>query len=112
MTHRRRPPPPDPDPTPFDGLVICTDHGRHRPLRIAVFDYDPVPGDGSRVLFSQTSRWDVVADNMRPGAEPTFRFKCRICHRDTRIHEGNATAAVEALRQAGVNDLDISALPC
>lgn len=113
MTHRRKPPPPDPDPIPFDGLVICTDHGRHRPLRIAGFDYDPA-GNGRGASFSQTSRWDVIAD-LRQNAGLTLRFMCKICRRDVRLREENALAAVDALRQASGAahvTLDISLLPC
>jgi hypothetical protein len=114
LTRRRKLPPPDTAAVPAGGLVICTDHDRHRPLRIAVFDYDPEPGEGSKVTFSQTSRWDLIADEMRPGTPFTFRFKCKLCRRDVRLTEANAAAAIDALRQAfgGNEPFDISLLAC
>jgi hypothetical protein len=112
---RRKRPEQDPELPEFDGLVICTGHDRHRPLRIAGFTCEAVQGGGSAVSFSQTSRWDVVAD-ARPDTL-TLRFRCKLCRRDVRLTEANATAAVEALRAAAAGSsgpvtVDVSLLPC
>lgn len=115
MGHRRKTPRPDANAVPFDGMVICTDRGRHRPLRIAGIVYEPEPGNGSRILFTQTSRWDLIADAQQ-NAEVTLRFGCKICRRDVRLREENATVAIDALRTVSGTDepvtLDISLLPC
>jgi hypothetical protein len=114
VSRRRKPLSPNPAVIPFDGVLVCTGRSRHPQVRVAAFVDQREPGDDSTVAWTETRRWDLIADS-RPGTGLTLRFWCTRCKRDLRLQEAKAMAAIDALRQTGRPRehlvLDISPLP-